>query len=130
MKRTIMISAAAVALMLGSTALPVLAQGTAQTVGLMSVDPLTIATGYRTTKVVGSAVVDEAGAKIGTVDDLIITPADQVPFIILSVGGFLGIGEKHIVVLASAVSVVDGKIVLKGATKASLNALPAYTYTK
>ena len=130
MKRTIMISATAVALMLSSTALPVIAQGTAQTVGLMSVDPLTIATGYRATKVVGSAVLDEAGAKIGTVDDLIITPADQVPFVILSVGGFLGMGEKHIAVLASAVDVVDGKIVLKGATKASLSALPAYIYTK
>ena len=130
MKRTIMISATAVALMLSSTALPAIAQGTAQTVGLMSVDPLTIATGYRATKVVGSAVLDEAGAKIGTVDDLIITPADQVPFVILSVGGFLGMGEKHIAVLASAVDVVDGKIVLKGATKASLSALPAYIYTK
>jgi len=125
-----MISATAVALMLSSTALPAIAQGTAQTVGLMSVDPLTIATGYRATKVVGSAVLDEAGAKIGTVDDLIITPADQVPFVILSVGGFLGMGEKHIAVLASAVDVVDGKIVLKGATKASLSALPAYIYTK
>jgi sporulation protein YlmC with PRC-barrel domain len=130
MKRTMMISAVAVTMMLGATALPALAQGTAQTVALMSIDPQTIATGYRATKVVGSAVLDETGTKIGTVDDLIITPADQVPFVILSVGGFLGIGEKHIAVLGSSVDVVDGKIVLKGATKASLSALPAYIYTK
>lgn len=128
MKRTIIFATIA-GLMLASAA-PVLAQGTAQTVGLMSIDPATVATGYRSTKVVGSDVMDEAGAKIGTVDDLIITPADQVPFIILSVGGFLGIGEKHIVVLASAISVVDNKIVLAGATKDSLTALPAFTYTK
>lgn len=128
MKRTIIF--ATIAGLLLASAAPVLAQGTAQTVGLMSIDPATVATGYRSTKVVGSDVMDEAGAKIGTVDDLIITPADQVPFIILSVGGFLGMGEKHIVVLASAISVVDNKIVLKGATKDSLTALPAYTYTK
>ena len=128
MKRTIIFATIA-GLMLASAA-PVLAQGTAQTVGLMSIDPATVATGYRSTKVVGSDVMDEAGAKIGTVDDLIITPADQVPFIILSVGGFLGLGEKHVVVLASAISVVDNKIVLAGATKDSLTALPAFTYTK
>jgi sporulation protein YlmC with PRC-barrel domain len=129
MKRTILISITT-AMLLGALAVPSLAQGTAQTVSLMRVDPQTIATGYRATKVVGSDVFDAAGTKIGTVDDLIITPADQVPFVILSVGGFLGMGEKHVAVLGSAIDVVSGKIVLKGATKDTLTALPSYTYTK
>jgi sporulation protein YlmC with PRC-barrel domain len=121
---------AAATLVVAASAFPVFAQGTAQTVGLMAVDPTTVATGYRSSKVVGSEVMDEAGTKIGTVDDLIVTPANQVPFIILSVGGFLGVGEKHVVVLASAISVVNDKIVLAGATKDTLMALPAFTYTK
>lgn len=130
MNRTILF-ATLTGLLLGSAAVvPAFAQGTAQTLALTSIDPTTVATGYRATKVVGSDVMDEAGAKVGTVDDLIVTQADQVPFIIVSVGGFLGMGEKHIVVRASSISVVDNKIVLMGATKESLTALPSFTYAK
>lgn len=117
-------------LLLAPLSMPAFAQGAAQTAGLMSIDPATVAIGYRVSKVVGSAVVDAAGTKLGTVDDLIITSADQVPFAVLSVGGFLGIGEKHVLVLAKDLEVINDKIVLAGGTKASLTALPSYTYTK
>ena len=106
------------------------AQGSSQTVALMSIDPSTVAVGYRTSKVVGSDVLDSAGVKLGTVDDLIITSADQVPYAVLSVGGFLGMGEKHVLVLAKSLEVVNDTIVLAGGSKASLTALPPYTYTK
>ena len=39
---------------------PAFSQGAPQTVTLMKVDPTTLATGYRTSKVVGSTVVNEA----------------------------------------------------------------------
>ena len=61
----------------------------------MKVDPQTVATGYRTSKVVGSTVVNEANETVGTIDDLIVTPSEKVPFAVLSVGGFLGMGEKY-----------------------------------
>lgn len=117
-------------LVMAPLSLSAFAQGAAQTAGLMSIDPATVAVGYRTSKVVGSTVSDSAGIKLGTVDDLIITSADQVPFAVLSVGGFLGMGEKHVLVLAKDLAVVNDKIVLAGGTKASLTALPSYTYTK
>lgn len=129
MNRTLTGLAAAVLLLL-PLSMPAFAQGAAQTAGLMSIDPATVAVGYRVSKVVGSDVVDIAGIKLGTVDDLIITSADQVPFAVLSVGGFLGMGEKHVLVLAKDLDVVNDKIVLAGGTKASLTALPSYTYTK
>lgn len=105
------------------------AQGAPQTVTLMEVNPLTLATGYRTSKVVGSTVVNEAGVTIGTIDDLIVTPADKVPYAVLSVGGFLGMGKKHVVVASSSLVVENKKMVLRGATKESLKALPDYTYS-
>lgn len=37
----------------------------------MKVDPLSVATGYRTSKVVGSTVVNEANETVGTIDDLL-----------------------------------------------------------
>lgn len=70
---------------------PAFAQGAAQSVGLVKVDVRTVATGYRSSKIVGSTVVNEANETVGKVDDLIVTPDNKVPFAILSVGGFLGV---------------------------------------
>lgn len=120
---------AAAALLLASAAMPAFAQGAKQTVSLMEVNPITLATGYRSTKVVGSTVYNEAKEEIGKVDDLIVTSKDSVPYAVLSVGGFLGMGTHNIVVPASALDVVDGRMMLRGASKDSLKALPNYAYT-
>ena len=129
MKRTLA-SLAGLAVLGTLLSSPVFAQGTPQTLSLMKVDPTTLATGYRTSKVVGSSVVNEAGETVGTIDDLIVTPADKVPFAVLSVGGFLGVGNKYVVVPASALEVRDQKMFLSGATKESLKSLPDYVYAK
>jgi len=107
---------------------PASAQGTPQTVFLTVVEAQKLSTGYRTSKVVGSAVMNEAGESIGSIDDLIITPDDKVPFAVLSVGGFLGIGRKFVVVSYASLEVKDKKMVLQGATKDSLNNLPEFIY--
>jgi hypothetical protein len=49
----------------------------------MKVDPQTLATGYRTSKVVSSNVVNEANETVGTINDLIVTPGEKVPFAVL-----------------------------------------------
>ena len=58
MKQSIalMVGAAVVAAALSG---PALSQGTPQTVTIMKVDPTSLTTGYRTSKVVGSTVVNE-----------------------------------------------------------------------
>lgn len=107
---------------------PAFSQGVPQTLSLMKVDPASLATGYRTSKVVGSTVLNEANEKVGTIDDLIVTPSDKVPFAVLSVGGFLGVGNKYVVVPYSALEVREKKMVLPGATKESLKSLPEFKY--
>jgi sporulation protein YlmC with PRC-barrel domain len=94
----------------------------------MKVDPQSLATGYRTSKVVGATVVNEANETVGTIDDLIVTPTEKVPFAVLSVGGFLGMGTKYVVVPYSALKVGDNRMVLSGATKESLKNLPEFKY--
>jgi hypothetical protein len=108
---------------------PAFSQGAPQTVSLMKVDPSSLATGYRRSKVVGSTVVNEANETVGTIDDLIVIPADKVPFAVLSVGGFLGMGTKYVVVPYSSLEVKDTKMMLPGATKESLKSLPEFKYT-
>jgi hypothetical protein len=128
MKRSIGLLAGA-AFIAATLSGPAFSQGAPQTVTLMKVDPASLATGYRTSKVVGSTVFNEANESIGTVDDLIITPTATVPFAVLSVGGFLGMGTQYVVVPANTLLVQDKKMVLRGATKESLKSLPSFTYT-
>lgn len=122
---TLLAGVACLATLLGG---PAFSQGSPQTVTLMKVDPASLATGYRTSKLVGSTVVNEANETVGTIDDLIVTPTEKVPFAVLSVGGFLGMGSKYVVVPFSSLQVKDKKIVLAGATKDSLKALPEFKY--
>jgi sporulation protein YlmC with PRC-barrel domain len=128
-KLTLFGAAAGAAVLLATLApQPGHAQGVPQSVVLTRVDPATLATGYRTSKVVGSHVVNELGDAVGTIDDLIVTPSDRVPFAVISVGGFLGMDRKLVVVPYSSLSVGDNKMMLKGATKESVKALPEFKY--
>jgi hypothetical protein len=106
-----------------------LAQGAPQTVAIMKVDPATVATGFRSSKIVGSSVVNEANETVGSVDDLIVTPNEKAPYAVLSVGGFLGMGTKYVVVPFGSLHMQDKKIVLPGATKDALRALPEFKYS-
>jgi hypothetical protein len=126
MRRYIMLASAA-SLVIALSA-PANSQGAPQTVTLMKVDPQTLATGYRTSKVVGATVVNEANETVGTIDDLIVTPGGQAPYAVLSVGGFLGLGTKYVVVPFTSLKIIDKKMVLPGGTKDALKALPEFKY--
>ena len=119
---------AGAAVLAASLSGPAFSQGAPQTVTLMKVDPASLETGYRTSKVVGSTVVNESNETVGTIDDLIVTPNASVPFAVLSVGGFLGMGSRYVVVPFNSFQVKGKQMVLPGATKDSLMALPAFTY--
>ena len=123
---TLMAGVAIIAVSLSS---PVFSQGAPQTLSMMKIDPQSLATGYRTSKVVGSAVVNEANETVGSIDDLIVTPSEKVPYAVLSVGGFLGMGTKYVVVPYSALEVSDKRMLLRGATKDSLKSLPEFKYS-
>ncbi len=129
MKRSIEILAGS-ALLAVSLSGPGFSQGTPQTVSLMQVDPASLATGYRASKVIGSTVVNDANVTVGTIDDLIITATDKVPFAVLSVGGFLGIGSRYVVVSFGSLQVKNKQMVLPGATKDALIALPSFKYSR
>ncbi len=122
---TAFMSTAIMAVALGGTAF---AQGAPQTVALTRVDPQTVASGYRSTKIVGSSVVNDSGETVGTINDLIVTSNEKVPFAVLSVGGFLGMGTKYVVVPFNELQMQGNKITLPGATKDSLEKLPSFNY--
>jgi ribosomal 30S subunit maturation factor RimM len=82
---------------------------------------------------IGADVKNAADETIGEVNDLVITAANHVPQVVLSVGGFLGVGEKMVAVPYDALEmkrVDDDEQVLYNTTQEELKSLPAFTYNK
>ncbi len=112
------------------TIAPLLAQGAPQTVS--AVDIKAVAPGYRATKVVGSTVVNENNDTVGKIDDLIVGRGGSGVYAVLSVGGFLGMGNKLVAVRYDQLRANPGhdEFTLAGATKDSLKSLPEFDYAK
>src|SRR4051812_37880423 len=104
------------------------AQGAPQTVVNMSVT--NASSGWRATKIIGAPIYNEAEERVGTIDDLIVSRTDRIPYAIISVGGFLGVGKKLVAVPMGNLQFSMDHTLMAGADKGSLNALPAFTYTK
>ena len=97
MKKTMLLASAAM-IGVGFLAAQAKAQGVPQTVELAKVDVHELSAGYRSSKVVGSSVVNDANETIGKIDDLLVSPDGKRPFVVLSIGGFLGMGAHLVVV--------------------------------
>lgn len=109
---------------------PAMAQGVPQTVALIKVDAARLTSGYRASKIIGSPVVNEANESVGKVDELLIGADGRTPYAVLSVGGFLGLGDRLVVVPYDSLKMAAGKIMLPGATKDALKTLPEYKYAR
>lgn len=97
---------------------------------LVAVDVRPLVEAYRASRMIGTTVLNDKNEKIGTVDDLIVSPNDQVLFAVLSVGGFLGINRRLVAVPYSELKVDNEgrKIILPGASKDALSNLPEFHY--
>ncbi|MHB1206216.1 MAG: PRC-barrel domain-containing protein [Rhodospirillaceae bacterium] len=126
MKSAFLVLAVLAAPLLGAA--PSQAQGTPQTLVNMNVS--NVSSGWRATKIIGATIVNEAEEKIGTIDDLIVSRTDRIPYAIVSVGGFLGVGNKLVAVPMANLQFSMDHTLMTGADKTSLKALPAFTYSK
>jgi hypothetical protein len=107
-----------------------IAQGVPQSVEITKVDVQTVVAGYRASNVIGNKVVNDANETIGKIDDLLVTRDGKEPYAVLSVGGFLGMGARMVVIRYDSLKFADDKIVLPGGTKDGLKMLPAFQYAK
>jgi len=102
------------------------AQGAPQTV--QQVNVVNVSIGFRASKIIGATVVNEANDTVGKVDDLIIGSDGKAPIAVLSVGGFLGVGNKYVAVPYDQLKTTGDKIMMSGATKEALKLLPEFKY--
>ena len=75
---------------------------------------------------------NDQNEKIGSLDDLIMKDGNRIIMGVVSVGGFLGMGNKLVAVpfdqLHLATDKDQTKITMPGASKDALNAMPTFTY--
>jgi PRC-barrel domain len=129
MKKTMLLASAAI-IGVSFLAVPAKAQGVPQTVAITKVDVQKVAAGYRASKVIGNSVINDENQTIGKIDDLLVTRDGKEPYVVLSVGGFLGMGTRLVVIRYDSLKFADNKIVLPGGTKDGLKMLPAFQYSK
>ena len=78
-------------------------------------------------------VYDQTDAKIGEIADVLIDKEGHITALIVSVGGFLGVGEKDVSVPFTAVKATqkDSKwYLVMNTTKDALKTAPGYRYDK
>jgi sporulation protein YlmC with PRC-barrel domain len=84
----------------------------------------------RASKLIGSDVYGLDNRRIGDISDLVVDPGGRIAAAVLSVGGFLGIGEKHVAVkMGELKRGVDDRLTVN-MTKEQLAAAPPYSYTE
>ena len=102
-----------------------------QTIGISQEETKLIAIGWSAkNNILGKAVYNDKKERIGSIDDLIISPEKSVSFAIVGVGGFLGLGKHDVAIPVNHIKLEGDNLVLPGATKEALKALPEFQYAK
>jgi sporulation protein YlmC with PRC-barrel domain len=81
-------------------------------------------------QILGQHVYNDKNEKIGEVEDIIITPERSASYAIVSTGGFLGIGSHDVAIPAAQFKLSNDRLVLAGATKEKLRAMPPFEYAR
>ncbi|MDR5857472.1 PRC-barrel domain-containing protein [Caballeronia sp. LZ062] len=80
--------------------------------------------------ILNKPVVNDDGKRVGVIHDIIIAPDRSVSFAIIAANQFLGVSHHDVAIPIEQIDVKDGKLVLPGATKDAIKALPEFQYSK
>lgn len=78
--------------------------------------------------ILGKDIFNDANEKIGSVEDIIVTPDKAISYAIVSTGGFLGLAKHDVVLPVHQFKMNDQNIVFPGATKEAVKAMPEFKY--
>ena len=104
-----------------------MAQNEVKIMTSLPVDAMTVTNFYK------KNVYDPGNNTIGEISDLLVEPDGKIPAVMVSVGGFLGVGEKDVAVPFNAVRITkkDNKTYLVlNATKDALKSAPGFKYDR
>jgi sporulation protein YlmC with PRC-barrel domain len=132
MKRSIAITATVSAIWLGAINASQSQQVVGSTqLGVAVAELRDVAVGWSARRqILGQSIYNDKGEAIGKADDIIIAPDKAVSYAIIGAGGFLGVGKHDVAIPVSQLKENAGKIVLAGATKEAVKAMPAFEYAR
>ena len=82
------------------------------TIGLIALSDSDLVLDDLAQDVRGRTLRDESGRELGSIDDLLVDEHERkVRLMLVSVGGFLGVGEKTVIVPIDAISAIDDESV-------------------
>lgn len=116
-----------------TTTTPIAGQST---IGIAVVEMEAVISGWSVGKdILKKNVLNDKKEKIGTISDIVITPNPDIKqpsasYAIIGVGGFAGIGKHDVAIPMQQIKLQDGSLVLAGATKDALKALPKFEYRR
>lgn len=117
----------------GTASVPVAGKAS---LGVAVVEMDTVVHGWSARKdLLNKTVTNDQKEKIGKIEDMIVSRSTdaQLPvasFAIIGVGGFLGVGKNDVAIPMEQIKLEDKQLVLPGATKAALKALPRFEYAR
>lgn len=107
------------------------AQPLGTTLGTTPETTVAILSGWSVKKsILNKPVFNETGARVGVIHDIIVAPDASVSFAIVAAGQFAGVSHHDVAIPIEQLDIIDGKIVLAGATKAAIKSLPEFEYAK
>ena len=99
------------------------------TLGVSVVEATRLTLGWSVKKsILGKLVYNEAGDKVGKVEDMIIAPDKNVSYLIIGAGGFIGINRHDVAIPVAALQDKGGRLILPGATKDIVKSMPRFEY--
>src|SRR5689334_4674195 len=81
-------------------------------------------------QLLGQSVYNDKDEKIGKIEDIILNKDRSASYGIVSTGGFLGLGAHDVAVPANQLQLKNERLVLPGASKEKLRALPTFEYAR
>jgi sporulation protein YlmC with PRC-barrel domain len=86
--------------------------------------------GFRASKIIDQTVKNAQGEELGEVDDLIMSRNGKIKKVTLSVGEFLGIGDRLVAVPFKSLRISEKGDIVYNVTKQQLENYPVFSYRK
>jgi hypothetical protein len=103
----------------------------APVVGATKEQAITASKGWSISKdIMKKDVFTDGKEKLGSIEDIIVTPNDGLSYVVVSTGGLLGMVKHDIIVPLNQLKVVDSRFILPGATKETVKAMPEFKHEK
>ena len=129
MKRNLLVALSSVSVLVGATSASLGQVAGSTPLGIAVTELSEVTTGWSAKRqILGQTIYNDKNEKVGKVDDIIVAPDKAISYAIVGAGGFLGVGKHDVAIPVNQFKAEDGRLVLAGASKDVLKAMPEFEY--